>query len=147
MKIAPFSPRKRSPRTALAVLVMSTACVTTTTRFFLPSPANPTYTARQAEEALSQYVRIVVCLILGLSVLRVGSQTGVKRWDGASWHANSYVTEPAARQSVVAWSQYGADRFPAAVRAGRTLGVQFHPEKSGAPGLRLLANFLAEART
>ena len=64
-----------------------------------------------------------------------------------AYYANSYVTEPAARQSVVAWSQYGADRFPAAVRAGRTLGVQFHPEKSGAPGLRLLANFLAEART
>ena len=58
MKIAPFSPRETSPRAALAVLVMCMACVTTTTRFFLPSPANPTYTARQAEEALSQYVRL-----------------------------------------------------------------------------------------
>ena len=38
-----------------------------------------------------------------------------------------------------------AGRVCAAVEAGRVLGVQFHPQKSGAAGLRVLANFGAIA--
>ncbi len=41
---------------------------------------------------------------------------------------------------VRAWTEYG-ERFPAAVRRGRVAGLQFHPEKSGPVGLRMLANF------
>jgi glutamine amidotransferase len=41
---------------------------------------------------------------------------------------------------VSAWTRYG-ERFPAALQAGRISGVQFHPEKSRAAGLRILANF------
>jgi glutamine amidotransferase len=43
---------------------------------------------------------------------------------------------------VSATAEYG-QRFPAAIRAGRVAGVQFHPEKSGPAGGRLLANFCA----
>jgi glutamine amidotransferase len=62
------------------------------------------------------------------------------------YYANSYVALPARATDVIAWSEYGADRFPAAVRTGRVAGVQFHPEKSAAPGLRIIDNFLLAAR-
>ncbi len=39
-----------------------------------------------------------------------------------------------------AFSNYGVD-FLAAVQKGHILGVQFHPEKSQEPGLKLLKNF------
>ena len=37
-------------------------------------------------------------------------------------------------------AEYG-ERFATAVARGSFYGVQFHPEKSSAAGLRLLANF------
>jgi glutamine amidotransferase len=65
--------------------------------------------------------------------------------DLVAYYANSFVVEPADPGAVIAWTVYEQDRFPAAVRRGRTWGVQFHPEKSGAPGLRLIRNFVTEA--
>lgn len=44
---------------------------------------------------------------------------------------------------VVASAVHGGERFPAALRSGSVAGVQFHPEKSGDAGLRVLANFCA----
>lgn len=43
-------------------------------------------------------------------------------------------------QSTVAETEYGG-KFSAVVEQGSLFGVQFHPEKSGAVGLRLLENF------
>jgi glutamine amidotransferase len=62
-----------------------------------------------------------------------------------AYYAHSFVVEPADAVTVLAWTEYAGERFPAAVRRGRTWGVQFHPEKSAWPGLRLIRNFLAEA--
>jgi glutamine amidotransferase len=64
-----------------------------------------------------------------------------------AYFANSYVCRPASTDSVVAWSTHETDRFPAAVRAARTVGVQFHPEKSSRPGLGFLRAFLDEVVT
>ncbi len=65
-----------------------------------------------------------------------------------AYYANSFVAAPstASLAQVVAWSEHEGDRFPAAVRAGRTIGTQFHPEKSSAAGVRFVHAFLDEAR-
>lgn len=64
-----------------------------------------------------------------------------------AYYANSYVCRPADPSVVVAWSEHEGDRFPAAVRRGATLGVQFHPEKSSDAGVRLIEGFLASVRS
>ena len=64
----------------------------------------------------------------------------------AAYYANSYACRPASESAVIAWSTHEGDRFPAAVRAGNTVGVQFHPEKSSAAGVRLVRTFLTQAR-
>ncbi|GJG86106.1 imidazole glycerol phosphate synthase subunit HisH [Gemmatimonadetes bacterium T265] len=57
-----------------------------------------------------------------------------------AYYANSFVCRPDAPAAcVTAWSEHEGDRFPAAVRAGRAVGVQFHPEKSSAPGVAYVA--------
>ena len=63
-----------------------------------------------------------------------------------AYYANSYVVRPVDPGVVTAWSRHEADTFPAALRRGRTLGVQFHPEKSSAPGLAMIRSFLESAR-
>jgi glutamine amidotransferase len=62
-----------------------------------------------------------------------------------AYYANSYVCRPGDERCVGAWSTHGTARFPALVRAGRTVGVQFHPEKSSAAGIALVHAFLREA--
>ncbi len=61
-----------------------------------------------------------------------------------AYFANSYVCAPEDPGTIIATSEYQGDPFPAAVRKGRCWGVQFHPEKSSSPGLRLIRNFLGE---
>jgi glutamine amidotransferase len=63
-----------------------------------------------------------------------------------AYFANGYVCRPEDSSEVVAWSTHEGDRFPAAVRRGKVLGVQFHPEKSSAAGLRFVSAFLEELR-
>jgi glutamine amidotransferase len=63
-----------------------------------------------------------------------------------AYFANSYVCAPEDPASVTAWAEHQGERFPAAVRAGHVVGVQFHPEKSSRAGLALVRAFLDEAR-
>lgn len=64
----------------------------------------------------------------------------------SAYYANGYVCCPRDVSIVTAWSTHETDRFPAIVRAGSAMGVQFHPEKSSAAGVRFLRAFLDEAR-
>ena len=43
---------------------------------------------------------------------------------------------------LVTWSSHGSDRFVAAVENGPLCATQFHPEKSGDAGARLLRNWV-----
>ena len=61
-----------------------------------------------------------------------------------AYFANSFVCEPADANCVIAWATHDDDRFVAAVRVGRTVGVQFHPEKSSAEGVAFVQAFLEE---
>ena len=62
--------------------------------------------------------------------------------DGAHMYfANSFALTPADPADVLATTDHGGP-FTAAVAKGNVAGVQFHPEKSQAAGLALLANFL-----
>src|SRR5262249_50063878 len=53
------------------------------------------------------------------------------------YFVHSYVARPASQSMVLARCVHG-ETFPAAVGRGACLGFQFHPEKSGRAGVRLL---------
>ena len=58
----------------------------------------------------------------------------------AFYHVHSFAPVPAREEDCLGVAEYGAP-FASAVQSGSFYGVQFHPEKSSAAGLRLLANF------
>jgi glutamine amidotransferase len=60
---------------------------------------------------------------------------GVRSW---GLDAHPAITPPA-----VTWTSYGGDRFVSAVENGPLWATQFHPEKSGDAGRRLLENWIA----
>jgi glutamine amidotransferase len=63
--------------------------------------------------------------------------------DGASfYHVHSFAARPADPADVVATTTYG-ETFATIVARGSVMGTQFHPEKSSAHGLQLLAAFCA----
>ncbi len=64
--------------------------------------------------------------------------------DADFYFVHSYAGElpPGSAGDVLATTDHG-DRFTSAVVVGELAGVQFHPEKSGVDGLRLLGNFVA----
>lgn len=61
------------------------------------------------------------------------------------YYANGFVCRPTDEAVVTAWTTHETDRFPAMVRAGTAVGIQFHPEKSSAPGVQFLRALLAAA--
>jgi glutamine amidotransferase len=59
---------------------------------------------------------------------------GVRDW--------TLVTNDRTRAPLVTWAEHGRDRFVAAVENGPLTATQFHPEKSGDAGARLLRNWV-----
>lgn len=60
-----------------------------------------------------------------------------------AYFVHSYYAEPDDAAATAATTEYG-ERFASVVanEAGNVVGTQFHPEKSGETGLRILRNFV-----
>jgi glutamine amidotransferase len=86
----------------------------------------------------------------GLKVPQIG--WNAVEWQGESplidglegptpmYHVHSFAVRPERAEDVLGKAEYGSE-FVSAVAHGNVFGCQFHPEKSGKAGLRLLANF------
>ncbi len=61
------------------------------------------------------------------------------------YYAHSFACRPEATEVVTAWTEVDGDRFPAIVRWRNTVGVQFHPEKSSAAGVRFVRGVVGAA--
>jgi glutamine amidotransferase len=61
--------------------------------------------------------------------------------DPVVYFVHSFAPVPSDSGVVTATALHGR-RFVAAVAAGKVFGVQFHPERSGPTGLRILARFV-----
>lgn len=66
--------------------------------------------------------------------------------DATFYFVHSYAADPEDPNCVTGWTSYGRDRFPASVRRGRVVGVQFHPERSGPAGIAVLERFIATCK-
>jgi glutamine amidotransferase len=66
----------------------------------------------------------------------------VHSYAAQDWHLTPDKTH---RPPLVTWGEHGS-RFVAAVENGPLSATQFHPEKSGDAGIRLLANWLGTLR-
>jgi glutamine amidotransferase len=60
----------------------------------------------------------------------------------STYFVHSFHLEPDDERHVLARYHYGGHAITAAVAEGRIFGMQFHPEKSGPVGLRILETFL-----
>lgn len=58
-------------------------------------------------------------------------------------HADGVRNFDLTASGRVTWAEHGGDRFVAAIEDGPLSATQFHPEKSGAAGARLLSNWVA----
>ena len=66
---------------------------------------------------------------------------GVDPGSGA-YFVHSFTAVPESEQDRLADASYGDCRISAAIQRGNVSGCQFHPEKSGPIGLRIVENFL-----
>jgi imidazole glycerol phosphate synthase glutamine amidotransferase subunit len=59
------------------------------------------------------------------------------------YYIHSYSTAPADKSAAAAWAEYYV-RYCSVVERGALAAVQFHPEKSGVLGLKLLENWIGD---
>lgn len=67
------------------------------------------------------------------------------RENAFAYFVHSYYCRAHDERVVAAHTEYGIS-YASVVEAGNVWGAQFHPEKSGADGLKMLQNFLALVR-
>lgn len=89
-----------------------------------------------------------------VKVPQIGWNRALWVQDGAGSHSgdgndfyfvHSYVAEPENPDDIVAVTRYG-EVFPSIVRHRHIWGTQFHPEKSGTAGLKMVAGWVEDVR-
>lgn len=58
------------------------------------------------------------------------------------YFVHSFVLEPEDRKVTFATTEYGGAKFPSIIKKGNIYGCQFHPEKSGLVGLKIIGDFV-----
>lgn len=64
------------------------------------------------------------------------------REDDAAYFVHSFMASPEKSEDRLADALYGDHKISAVITKGNTTGCQFHPEKSGEVGLKILRNFV-----
>ena len=70
------------------------------------------------------------------------SLEGLEREGGEVYFVHSYHCVPLDARHRIAFADYGGREITAAVRKDNVVGVQFHPERSGTVGRKVLQTFL-----
>ena len=75
------------------------------------------------------------------------------RWKGSAldgvesgtdmYFIHSFILQPSDPADIITQTTYGGLTFATVIGTGKIIGCQFHPEKSGEAGLRILKNFVA----
>lgn len=89
---------------------------------------------------------------IGWSALEVPTEAGADRWedtilegiatDASVYFVHSYTGWPDNPSDRLADAFHGGQRICAAIQHDNISGTQFHPEKSGTVGLRIIRNFV-----
>jgi glutamine amidotransferase len=62
----------------------------------------------------------------------------------SAYFVHSYMAQPAGQDNLVAHAMYGGHKISAVISKNRITGCQFHPEKSGEVGLKILRKFCVD---
>jgi glutamine amidotransferase len=62
----------------------------------------------------------------------------------ATYFVHSFMAQPSNRSNQVAHTLYGGHKISAVISKNQITGCQFHPEKSGEVGLKVLRKFLIQ---
>ena len=89
---------------------------------------------------------------VGWSALKSSTQT--HNWNGtllqdnemgdAAYFVHSFMAQPDDNKNLIAHTVYGGHRISAVIAKNQITGCQFHPEKSGEVGLKILRRFIEQ---
>lgn len=80
---------------------------------------------------------------MGWNALSVSSRSRLLRGINSGsyfYFVHSYHVNAAVREEAVGWTEY-TEVYPSVMEKGNVFATQFHPEKSGDAGLKVLKNF------
>jgi imidazole glycerol-phosphate synthase subunit HisH len=58
------------------------------------------------------------------------------------YFVHSFVAQPKDSDNILSITEYSSHNFCSSVNKGNIYGCQFHPEKSGKQGLKIIKNFI-----